>query len=631
MDKVKSIKLTDEQRKVVEDFGATMRVLAGPGTGKTFCIVERIRHLLSTRKISSKEICAITFTTAAAGQLRERLEEKGFNPSSLPYVNTLHGLAMGILKKHFKRVGLRKNFRPVDNIVERIIIKDVVEDLKANSMNLSRSDIKKFKDAFFQNKTKSRIPNHTIRTPQEGKILTKFVSSYSDNLSFYNAVDWQDILHKSIELVDYYSDIKKNIYKKTQYLLVDEYQDLNPLEQEFVDKICGNAKGLCVVGDDDQSIYETFRFADPQGLIDFPKRYEGTNEHYITLCRRCPPKVIEYALKLIKHNDKRVKEKKLVPFDMTRRGFALVLALRSKKGEIDFVVSKITTLLQKGYKPEDIMILFTDGKVAKDYIFSLKNASIPVDIHLKISHIFRTEYFIWLLSTLRWLSDNKDNLSVRQCLEYWEGIGPETVRQLRLLALSMNIDLWDIIKNITENPSAFKHIRQRNRVISFFKYFNSLKKVKQFSEIIEIFFKYIPEAKDDRGCNILYEHLKELDDNMDMVTINEVLEDFELKIESGELENKYSKEQKGVRVMSMHLAKGCEAPIVFLPALEDDIIPGSHSNIEEQRRLFYVSLTRAKVGVFLTWAKQRTGQEIHMHNRRMLNKKRSQFLDEINV
>jgi DNA helicase-2/ATP-dependent DNA helicase PcrA len=483
-----------------------------------------------------------------------------------------------------------------------------------------------------QEKSKAGIPSHLSSDPAKIKALREFSKHYHENLEFYNAVDWADVLHKAIDLIDSYGDVKTEVHSKTQYLLVDEYQDLSPLEQEFVEKICGDATGLCIVGDDDQCIYETFRFAAPQGIIDFPKKYKNAGLLYITLCRRCPPKVIESALKLIQNNKKRVHEKILIPFNKDKKGFVVTLIRKSKKSEKEWLVSAILELLKKNYQYQDIMILFTDGKIAKDYVIALKDAGIPLDVQLTVSNIFQTEYFAWLMATVKWLTNNNDNLSMRQCLAYAEQIGSETIRHLRLEALASDSSLWEVIENVAQNPKAFKKMKQRNKVVAFHNYLLALQSVKKFSDIVESFIKYLPETKDDKGCIELLEHFKGFDSQEGVVKLADILEDFEQRIDSGELENKHKKEPKEVRVMSMHSAKGCEAPIVFIPALEDDVMPGTYtSNIEEKRRLFYVSLTRAKVGVYLTWAKQRTGQEIHMHDRKMLDKKQSRFLDEISV
>lgn len=624
------ITLTEEQQKIVEHFGAPLRVLAGPGTGKTLCIIERIKYLIKQHKIEPNKICAITFTNAAAGELRDRLEKTGIKPNALPYVNTLHGFAMGILKNHLQRAGLRIGFKPVYGVIQRILIEDAVEDLRHKNINLNRNDIRAYIKAHEQEKCKAGIPSGLLNNPEKVKILREFSKHYHENLEFYNALDWADVLHKAIDLLDMHKDIGMEIHSKTQHLLVDEYQDLSPLEQEFVEKICGDISGLAIVGDDDQCIYETFRFAAPQGIIDFPNKYSNSALLYITQCRRCPPKIIESALKLIKNNKRRVHEKTLIPFDKDKKGFIVQLIKRSKKSEIEWLITKILSLVKENYDYKGIMILFTDGKIAKDYVIALKEADIPVDVQLTVSNIFQSEYFVWLMATIKWLINKSDNLSMRQCLSYAEGIGAETIRQLRLLAFSSDSNLWETIENVAQNPNAFTKIRQRNKVIAFYKYLLGLGSFCRFSDIIVLYFNYEPDAQQDKGCCELLEHFKKLDNQIGLINLADILEDFEQRIDSGELENKYKKEPKEVRVMSMHSAKGCEAPIVFIPALEDDVIPGAYDgNIEEKRRLFYVSLTRAKVGVYLTWAKQRTGQEIHMHNRRMLGKKQSRFLDEI--
>jgi len=626
-----TLTFTEEQVKIIEHMGAPLRVLAGPGTGKTFCLIERIRHLVVEKKVSHDKISAITFTNATAGVLRGRLERSGIARDSLPYVNTLHGFAMGLLKRHLREVGLRPGFRPIDTGMQKIIVQDVVEDLRHDGVTIKPAEIKLYKDAHLQRKSKAGIHFHIGDNASRVRTLDGFSARYHQNLDFYNAIDWADVLHRAMELLDNKDDIRSEVKQSTEYLLVDEYQDLSPLEQEFVDKICGAPVGLCIAGDDDQCIYETFRFAAPEGIIAFPKKYSHAKMLYLTLCHRCPPDVVKIALKLISNNRKRVADKTLVASNPAKKGFAVALVQRSKKAEIDWLVSKVKELTVEKYKFPDIMVLFTDGKVAKDYVAALREAGIPLNVQLTVSNIFGTETFNRAIATVRWIVDSSDNLSTRQCLDYAEDIGTETIRQLRLLAQSLSVDLWSAIENVAVNVKAFKQMRQRNKVKDFHSFLDGLRKTKSFKSVMKLVASYIPGFEEDRGCIEMRDYFNKFDGQEDAVTMKEALESFEQEIDSGELENKFKQEgDKGVRIMSMHSAKGCEAPVVFLPALEDDIIPGEYtSNVEEKRRLFYVSLTRAKVGVYLTWARQRTGQEIHMHGRRMLDKKKSRFLEEI--
>jgi len=626
---MEKIVLTDEQKKIVTFFGAPIRVLAGPGTGKTLCIIERIRSLIEQKKVPYAEICAITFTKAAAGELRRRLEKRGIKASSVPYVNTLHGFAMSILQKHQKRAGLKPGFKPIDNFVTRILMKDVLQELKERNITLSNSDVKIYIKAHFQSKAKAGMHTVVQEDRRRRKILDEFSKYFHDTLEFYNAIDWADILHKTVDLIDFHKDIKDEIHSRTQYLLIDEYQDLSPLEQFFVDKIIGDLKGLCIVGDDDQSIYETFRFADPQGIINFTKKHGNTNAFYISQCRRCPPEVVNCASSLIRNNEKRVK-KTLVPFDMKKKGFIVSLCHKSKKAEIEWLILKIRELREKEFEYKDILILFRDGDIAKDYVRELQRAKIPLDIQLKFSNIFNSVYFTWLIATARWLVNNGNNLNLRQCLDFWKGIGSETVRQLKLLAQSSDGTLWEAITNVAENPGAFNKMRQRNKVVTFHEYMTSLKKIRKFPNIIRKFFDVVPGGKEDKGCQVFIKHLMRFKNQEKVVTLVEVVKDFEHRMESGELEDEYKQETKNIRIMTMHSAKGCESPIVIMPALEDDIVPGQPVNLEEERRLFYVSITRAKYTAYLTWACQRTGPEIHMiKGRKRLGKRKSRFLSEM--
>lgn len=196
------IELTDEQRKVVRHFGAPLRVLAGPGTGKTLCIIERIKSLINDHKIKPASICAITFTNAASGELRNRLEKTGIKSDALPYVNTLHGFAMGILKTHLQRSGLKLGFRPVYGVIQRILTEDVVEDLRHNKIVLKRNDVRGFLCAHLQEKAKAGIPSHLSADHAKIKALKEFSKRYHENLEFYNAVDWADVLRKTIDLID---------------------------------------------------------------------------------------------------------------------------------------------------------------------------------------------------------------------------------------------------------------------------------------------------------------------------------------------------------------------------------------------------------------------------------------------
>ncbi|MFA5780093.1 MAG: UvrD-helicase domain-containing protein, partial [Elusimicrobiota bacterium] len=247
-----NIILTEEQKKIVEHFGSPLRVLAGPGTGKTFCIIEKIKYLLINKNIPYADISTITFTNAAATELRQRLHKSGIKADQFPYANTLHGLAMSVLKKNISKIGLDSCFKPLDNFTKRILIKDTEQDLRNKKIFIQRSEKYFYIKAYEQEKHRSQVPDVITTDKNKKKIYEEFKVSFQSNLSFYNLLCWEDVLLKTIDLLDRFKEIKDEVHLRTKYLLVDEFQDLSPLEQNFIEKICANKDGLCIVGDDDQ-------------------------------------------------------------------------------------------------------------------------------------------------------------------------------------------------------------------------------------------------------------------------------------------------------------------------------------------------------------------------------------------
>jgi len=217
-------------------------------------------------------------------------------------------------------------------------------------------------------------------------------------------------------------------------------------------------------------------------------------------------------------------------------------------------------------------------------------------------------------------------------LAYWNGIGPETARQLRLQAESLKGSLWDAVENVSNNLKAFKQIKQRYKVANFYSFVNNIKQRENIVEIIEDFFKKFPESKLDRGCQKFVKYAANYEGKEEVISLKEIINNFEELMASGDLESEEEK-QDGIQIRTMHSAKGLESPVVIIPAMEDDMFPGlSDINIEEKRRLFYVSITRARYLLCLSWAYQRMGPEIHMaKGRKRLDKKRSIFIDELKI
>ncbi|RJQ36440.1 ATP-dependent helicase [Candidatus Parcubacteria bacterium] len=623
--------LSDEQQQVVDHRDSPLRVVAGPGTGKTMCLVARIVDLLTKDKIDPKTMLAVTFTRAAAKEMRQRLEREGIAPDRMPDVRTLHSKAMGILKQHADLVGMKQTVRPLSEHETRILIQDVMVDLNAIGLRLpfrGQGNIKTYLNAYRAELSGAGIPNWIRRSPQATETYHRFTEAYEAIQGFYGGVDWFRVVHAVLRIFEAHPNIREREQARIHYLLVDEYQDLNHSDQELVRLLIGNPRGLCVVGDEDQSIYETQRFARPNGLVDFHDRVAGTTTLLLTKCHRCPSAIIDKANALIRNNRIRIPGKaNLVAAQ--NGGTVATFWLRSKKAEIQWLVAKVEELHERGAQYREMMILFGDGGVADDYISALRVANIPTDVQLRIAGPFDSECFAQLLAVLGLLADQSDNLAARQCLGAHDGIGAETIKHLRDLAQANGQSLWAATQNVAKDPSRYPDIRHRRLVGEFHRKMSERAAERNFETIIPTIIRDAPQCADDKGIGIAQEYFARQAGKENVMKLSELLQNFEQEREAGKLEGKDAELPDKVRILTMHSAKGLEAPIVFIPALEDDLMPGEMPNIEERRRLFFVSVTRSKQSLLMSWASQRTGRETHRHGGRIVGKERSRFLGEM--
>jgi len=628
-----SIKLTDEQQMVVVHRGSPLRVVAGPGTGKTLCLVARIIDLLSSDHTDPNKILAVTFTRAAAKEMRSRLEREGIPPDRLPDVRTLHSKAVALLRRHGHLINLKNSVRPLSEFETKFLIQDVAVDLEAAGVNLAFKgphSIYKFLIAYKSEQGGAGIPQWISTSKQRLDVFRTFSAAYEMLQFFYNALDWFRVIRLTHALFDSYPEVLAEEQESVDQLLVDEYQDLNKCEQEIIRRLVRNLRCLCIVGDEDQSIYESQRFADPSGLIDFATNVSGSTTLPLTVCHRCPPQVLDKANALITNNTRRIAGKPpLKPIDPSRKGIVVTIFQKSKKAEIEWLVKKIRDFHSQGCKYGEMLVLFGDGSIAEDYVAALRKEGIPLDVQLRVVGPFDSPCFSSLLAVLRLISDKTDNLALRQCLGEWPNIGAKTILGLRQVAVHASTSLWDGVAVVAIDPKAHPSIARRRSVQDFYNTMTSLMAIAEFDKLIPAILVTIPHCSDDVGVQITKQYFDTYKDKEAAISLSEVLTNFEHEREIGSLEKAPEELPDKVRVMTMHSAKGLEAGVVFIPALEDDLIPGQASNIEERRRLFYVSVTRTKKMLFLSWAAQRSGKEIHRRGGRMLGKQRCRFLNEM--
>jgi DNA helicase II / ATP-dependent DNA helicase PcrA len=540
---------------------------------------------------------------------------------------------MALLRKHGRRLGLSEKSRPASEHEVAVIMKDVAADLAANGISIpfkGSANIGSYLRAYRSELSGAGIPQWITRNSGHLGTYRQFVEVYEGLQRFYHALDWFRVVPLAVHLLDANPDVRDEERASIAHLLVDEFQDLNRSDQELIHRLAGQPSGLCVVGDEDQSIYETQRFAHPTGLVDFAERVAGTTTLPLTNCHRCPPQVIGKANLLIQNNTTRIHDK--APLQAARldaEGVVATFYQKSKKAEIDWLVAKMMELSGRGVSYREMMILFSDGGVAEDYIKALRDAGVPIDVRLRIVGPFDSECFAQIFAVLHLIADTSDNLAARQFLAARPGIGPETIRHLRRLATEHHESLWQAVANVGENPDSHRVIRHRRLVQDCYRALAACIGVNRFDQLLSSITDLIPGCRDDAGVRLLADYFARQAGKESVMTVSDVLENFEGEREAGTFEREPDELPDKVRVMTMHSAKGLEAQIVFIPAAEDDLIPGGNTNIEERRRLFYVSITRSKRSLLLSWASQRTGREIHRRGGRMLGKEKSRFLAEM--
>lgn len=593
--------LSDEQKAIVEHGDVPLLVLAGPGTGKTRCLTHRIYYLIKEKGVNPKEILAITFTNTAAEEIIERLETMGL--TEMPHVTTLHSFAKNLLHTYSYKLEISPNFVIPDPKYETsLIVKDAADDLGWQVFTAT-----KISTSIHAKMARGEID---YLEPEEQKFYKRFLQL----LRFYKAVDFHNVIFLAYLLLIKNPDVKENYNRILSYILVDEYQDLNPTEQWLIDTLTKNGKGLSVFGDDDQSIFG-WRWADPTGIVHFDEKFPLIKVSELTESWRCPYVILEAAKHVIRHNknrrDKNLRAKK-------DGGQIFLYKAKGPRDEAIFISEKIKEISQKE-AGKIIVLCFNKNLLAPlEKEFEKKN--------LKFSITFRKDDLLSpssvrkLLALLRIRKDQSDNLALRQLLELSYGIGDECIKFLRKKAMEENISLFHSVKLSISDKKA---VRWKKALIRVKQEISDVKNL-DISDNPKVFIKRLrPYLEEEKDVNKLLDKI----DFGKIKTIEEFLEKIEQLIFDHLREAKVSGLTDRITIMTMHSAKGLEDDIVVLPGLEYGIFPRG-KDIEEERRLFYVALTRASQAVYLSYAKMRK-DSISRGYRSFSEGHPSQFIQEI--
>lgn len=610
--------LNKQQKEAVFHTRGPLLLLAGAGSGKTRVLVHRIAYLIEEEQVNPWNIMAITFTNKAAGEMRERVDDMiGFGAENI-WVSTFHSTCVRILRRHIDLLGYENSFTIYDTDDQKTLIKEVCKYLQIDTKMFPErslmSAISKAKDEFLS-------PSEYEAEHRGDFHKTKVASVYKEyqkRLKANNALDFDDLLFKTVELFQFHPEILEKYQERFRYIMVDEYQDTNHVQFLFVSMLAGKYRNLCVVGDDDQSIYK-FRGANIYNILNFEKKYEDATVIKLEQNYRSTQNILNAANGVIRHNIGR-KDKTLWT-DNEAGELVSFCQYDSEYEEAEQIVNKIEQLTKDGTaRLQDIAILNRTNAQSRVFEekFLLKN--IPYKIVGGVNFYQRKEIKD-LISYLKVVNNGQDDLAVRRIINVPKrGIGLTTVDRIQEYAIGRGISFLDSayeVENIAGMSRAIGKIREFTNLIDDFReQANRMSVSELFSYIIEQT-GYVDElaAEKTEEAEGRIENIDELlnkivsyEESAEEPTLNELLEEIALVADIDNLEN----DTEAVVIMTLHSAKGLEFPYVFMGGMEDGMFPSymtivadDQDELEEERRLCYVGITRAKKQLFLSAARKR--------------------------
>ena len=606
--------LNDMQQKAVLKADGPLLVLAGAGSGKTTVLTRRIAYILKMHKARPWEILAITFTNKAAKEMLERITSLVPDDAGDMWIKTFHSACLRMLRRDIDKIGYTSNFNIYDTNDQKRIVKQCIKDCMLNEDNYPvKSIISRISDA--KNKGISpEVFESKIALDYRMKGYAKIYSRYSQILKANNALDFDDLLCKTVEILEKYPDVLEYYQNKFKYILVDEYQDTNHIQYKLVSMLAQKTRNLCVVGDDDQSIYK-FRGADVTNILDFEKQFPDAETVKLEQNYRSTQNILDAANGVIANNSNR-KDKNL----WTDSGDGEKIHFRILDDQISeaaYINNIIENSVKAGkYKYSDFAILYRTNAQTRSFE---ENLTCPYRILAGLRFYDRREIKD-LLSYLRVIYNPHDDENLRRIINVPKrGIGAATVEKVYALAHSVGRSMYEIMCN-PEYDDAIG--RSSGKIKPFIEMIANLtQKIDNISvvELIdEIIYKtgYVeallaenPQEAAGRIENIdeLKSKAAEYEENVEEHSFGGFLDNISLV---SDIDN-YDDEQDAVVLMTLHSAKGLEFPVVFMCGMEYGLFPSLMSEMEEggkeeERRLCYVGITRAKKVLYLTSARSRT-------------------------
>ncbi len=588
--------LNDKQREAVYTTEGPVLILAGAGSGKTTVLINRIAYLIGAKNVFPSQILAITFTNKAAAELKSRLETMLGSEGEMVWASTFHSLCVRILRRDIEKIGYPSSFNIFDRADQLTVVKECLKEMNLDDKTYPPkavlSQIGRAKDELMTPEDFAKAMSGDFRMEKTAQIY----SLYQRKLQKYGSLDFDDIIMLTVKLFEEHEEVLAYYQRRFQYIMVDEYQDTNHAQYRLVSLLADAHRNLCVVGDDDQSIYK-FRGANIENILSFEKQYTNAKVIKLEENYRSTQNILDAANNVIKNNMGR-KGKSL----WTSKGEGEKIKIIKAQNEHDEgqkIAERIDELTRQGYAYNDFAILYRTNAQSRVIENMLLRNAIPYRV-LGGLRFFDRKEIKDVLAYMKLINNPSDNVSLKRIInEPKRGIGKKSVEDAELLSAQDNKSMFEVCENSVGKLKAFadmiNEIKENNYTVS--------KMVEAVLDKTGYLEALINENTVEATTRI--ENIKEL--VTDAMEYEKTIEEGETPTLAGYLEkislvadvDNYDETQDVVVMMTLHSAKGLEFPVVFIAGMEDGIFPGYQSmmaneELEEERRLCYVGITRAK-------------------------------------
>ncbi|AGZ24736.1 MULTISPECIES: DNA helicase PcrA [Staphylococcus] len=609
--------MNTEQSEAVRTTEGPLLIMAGAGSGKTRVLTHRIAYLLDEKDVSPYNILAITFTNKAAKEMKARVEQLVGEEAQVIWMSTFHSMCVRILRRDADRIGIERNFTIIDPTDQKSVIKDV---LKNENIDSKRFEPRMFIGAISNLKNELKTPEDAQKEANDfhSQMVATVYKGYQRQLSRNEALDFDDLIMTTINLFERVPEALEYYQNKFQYIHVDEYQDTNKAQYTLIKLLANKFKNLCVVGDSDQSIYG-WRGADIQNILSFEEDYPDAKTIFLEQNYRSTKTILNAANEVIKNNTER-KPKGLWTAN-TGGDKINYYEATTERDEAEYVVREIMKHQRNGKKYSDMAILYRTNAQSRVLEETFMKSNIPYTM-IGGQKFYDRKEIKDLLSYLRVIANSNDDISLQRIINVPKrGVGPSSVEKIQTYAVQNNISMFDALGEV-DFIGLSKKVTQE--CIAFYEMIQNLIKEQEFLEISEI----VEEVLVKSGYRDMLDREQTLESRSRLENLDEFMsvpKDYEenTPLEEQSLINfltdlslvadiDEADTESGVTLMTMHSAKGLEFPIVFIMGMEESLFPHIRAiksdddhEMEEERRICYVAITRAEETLYITNATTR--------------------------